>query len=155
MQPPRPGMKSSEPRKETGAQERETNRVLVGDIQTSYSVAEERRRRRYFHRFLKPWHALVAWLLVRRIRRQHRELAKYIRRSAYEIAAWKQDIGFLDEQRRYHLSQMELVPPRRPTRCLSDSMARIQKTRTQGRRQRILSQNCPSLKEDFTSAVYP
>jgi hypothetical protein len=51
----------------------------------------------------RPWHLLRAWLLARKIRRQHQELAKYIRRSAYEIAAWKQDIGFLEEQWRYHL----------------------------------------------------
>jgi hypothetical protein len=46
---------------------------------------------------------LMAWVLKRKIRRQHRELAKYIRRSAYEITAWKQDIGFLDDQLRHHL----------------------------------------------------
>jgi hypothetical protein len=45
---------------------------------------------------------MTAWCLARKIRRHHRELSKYIRRSAYEIAAWKQDIGFLDEQLRYH-----------------------------------------------------
>jgi hypothetical protein len=52
---------------------------------------------------MKPWHMLMAWVLARKIRHQHRELAKYIRRSAYEITAWKQDIGFLDEQLRHHL----------------------------------------------------
>lgn len=59
--------------------------------------------RRQLRRLTKPWHLFRAWLLARKIRRQHQELAKYIRRSAYEIAAWKQDIGFLDEQWRYHL----------------------------------------------------
>ena len=39
----------------------------------------------------------------RKIRREHHELAKYIRRSAYEISAWKQDIGFLDQQMERHL----------------------------------------------------
>lgn len=61
--------------------------------------------RRQLRRLTKPWHLFRAWLLARKIRRQHQELAKYIRRSAYEITAWKQDIGFLDEQWRHHLLQ--------------------------------------------------
>jgi hypothetical protein len=57
---------------------------------------------------LRPWHKLRAWWLVRRIRRQHRELARYVRRSAYEISAWKQDIGFLDDQLAHHLARAGL-----------------------------------------------
>lgn len=45
---------------------------------------------------------------MRHIRRQHRELAKYVRRSAYEISAWKQDIAFLDEQLAHHLMRAGL-----------------------------------------------
>jgi hypothetical protein len=51
---------------------------------------------------MKYWHRFQVWLLGRRIRREHHELAKYVRRSAYEIAAWQQDIGFLKEIKAYH-----------------------------------------------------
>lgn len=51
---------------------------------------------------MKFWHRFKAWLVLRKIRVQHRELAKYIRRSAYEINAWKQDIGFLEETLAFH-----------------------------------------------------
>lgn len=52
---------------------------------------------------MKYWHRFKAWLVGRKIRREHQELAKFVRRSAYEITAWKQDIGFLEEVRAYHL----------------------------------------------------
>lgn len=51
---------------------------------------------------MKYWHRFKVWLVGRRIRREHQELAKYVRRSAYEITAWKQDIGFLEEIKAYH-----------------------------------------------------
>ena len=51
---------------------------------------------------MKYWHRFKAWLVGRKIRREHQELAKFVRRSAYEINAWKQDIGFLEEIRAYH-----------------------------------------------------
>lgn len=63
---------------------------------------------------LRPWHKFRVWWLLRRIRHQHRELARYVRRSAYEISAWKQDIGFLDEQLVHHLARagmpLDLAP---------------------------------------------
>lgn len=52
----------------------------------------------------RPWHIIKARLLARKIRRQHCELAKFVRRSAYEINAWKQDIGYLEEQLGRHLA---------------------------------------------------
>lgn len=51
---------------------------------------------------LRPWHALCIWWFGRKIRKQRRDLAKFIRRSAYEISAWRQDIALLREQRQYH-----------------------------------------------------
>jgi len=51
---------------------------------------------------MKYWHRFKVWLVGRRIRREHHELAKYVRRSAYEITAWKQDIRFLEEILAYH-----------------------------------------------------
>lgn len=65
---------------------------------------EKTRIGKLLHTLLKPWHFLCIWLLSRKIRRQRRELAKFVRRSAYEISAWKQDIHFLDEQLEYHLA---------------------------------------------------
>lgn len=53
---------------------------------------------------LRPWHALCIWWFGRKIRKQRRDLAKFIRRSAYEISAWRQDIASLREQRQYHLA---------------------------------------------------
>jgi len=68
---------------------------------------------RALHHILRPWHLFRIWGLTRRIRRQRRELAKYVRRSAYEIAAWKQDIRFIAVQREYHLRRALLRPPAR------------------------------------------
>ena len=51
---------------------------------------------------MKYWHRFKVWLVGRRIRREHHELAKYVRRSAYEITAWKQDIRFLEEILAFH-----------------------------------------------------
>jgi hypothetical protein len=58
-----------------------------------------------------PWHHFRAWRLSAKIRRQHKELAKYVRRSAYEITAWKQDISFLDELLEFHLAQAGIERP--------------------------------------------
>lgn len=55
-------------------------------------------------RLLLPWHALCTWWFGRKIRKQRRDLARFIRRSAYEISAWRQDIAVLREQRQYHLA---------------------------------------------------
>lgn len=54
---------------------------------------------------MKYWHRFKVWLVGRKIRREHQELAKFVRRSAYEINAWKQDISFLEEIRAYHLTR--------------------------------------------------
>ena len=53
---------------------------------------------------MKIWHRLESWILDRKIRREHYKLAKYVRQSAYEINAWKQDIAFLEESRDFHRS---------------------------------------------------
>ncbi len=66
-------------------------------------------------RILRPWHKLSAWFLTRKIRRQHQELEKYVRRSAYEITAWKQDIGFLDQRLDHHLTLAGVSLPVAPT----------------------------------------
>lgn len=66
---------------------------------------------RLLRHMLRPWHLFRIWIFTLRIRKQRRELAKYVRRSAYEIAAWKQDIRFLAEQREYHLRRHLLRPP--------------------------------------------
>ena len=63
---------------------------------------------------LRPWHLFRIWLLTLRIRKQRRDLAKYVRRSAYEITAWKQDIRFLAEQREYHLRRARMRRERPP-----------------------------------------
>lgn len=53
------------------------------------------------------WHRFHAWRFSRKLRKQHRELMKYIRRSAYEITAWKQDISLLHEMHDYHATRAE------------------------------------------------
>lgn len=67
---------------------------------------------------MKLWHRFHAWTLTRRIRRQHRELAKYVRRSAYEINAWKQDIAFLEEQLDNHRSFVDGASPPNPDKVV-------------------------------------
>ena len=60
---------------------------------------------------MKIWHRLESWILDRKIRREHYKLAKYVRQSAYEINAWKQDIAFLEESRDFHRSFLAPSPP--------------------------------------------
>jgi len=67
---------------------------------------------------MKIWHRLHAWVLHHRIRRQHRELAKYVRRSTYEIMAWKEDIAFLEEQLDHHRSFVDGVPQPNPDKVV-------------------------------------
>ena len=60
------------------------------------------------------WHKFQAWRMAGRLRKQHRELMKYIRRSAYEITAWKQDISLLHEMHDFHLARsagQSVAPP--------------------------------------------
>lgn len=63
---------------------------------------------------MKYWHRIKAWLVMRRIRKEHHELAKYVRRSAHEINAWKQDIRFLEELLDYHQSRAGKAPAEFP-----------------------------------------
>jgi hypothetical protein len=58
---------------------------------------------------MKIWHRLRAAAIGRRIRKERRELAKYMRRSAYEMIAWRQDITFLEEERDHHLAKAGLA----------------------------------------------
>lgn len=51
------------------------------------------------------WHKFQAWRTARKLHKEHRELMKYIRRSAYEITAWKQDISLLHELHEFHLAR--------------------------------------------------
>ena len=73
---------------------------------------------------MKIWHRLEAWILDRKIHKEHRELAKYVRHSAYEIAAWKQDIAFLEERRQHHLAFLGLAPAPEPDKVVSIDEAR-------------------------------
>lgn len=63
---------------------------------------------------MKIWHRLEAWLLDRKIHRQQSALAKFIRQSAYEINAWKQDIAELEEERARHLAFLQGQPSPSP-----------------------------------------
>jgi hypothetical protein len=60
---------------------------------------------------MKLWHRFRAWKLIRHIKRQRKELAYFLRRSSYEIYAWKQDIAFLEEEAAYHLKRAEVEVP--------------------------------------------
>lgn len=53
---------------------------------------------------MKLWHRFLAWNLSRKVRREHQQLSKYVRRHAYEIAAWHHDIAFLEHQLERHLA---------------------------------------------------
>lgn len=68
---------------------------------------------------MKIWHRLRAAAIGRRIRKERRELAKYMRRSAYEMIAWRQDIAFLEEERDHHLTKAG-VPIARPEHALEE-----------------------------------
>jgi len=68
---------------------------------------------------MKAWHRLEAWYLERKIRKEHHQLARYVRRSAHEINAWKQDISFLEESRDYHRSFFTDLPAPAPDKVVS------------------------------------
>lgn len=55
--------------------------------------------------YMKIWHRLQAWALLRRARRQHVKLRRYIHHTAHEICGWKQEIHFLEEEAARHLEQ--------------------------------------------------
>lgn len=53
---------------------------------------------------MKIWHRLQAWVLLRRARKQHIKLQRYINHTAHEICGWKQEIYFLESDAARHLA---------------------------------------------------
>lgn len=60
---------------------------------------------------MKFWHRMQAWYFEQRARRERRKLLRFIRQSAREICAWKQDIADLEEDAVHHLELAGLHPP--------------------------------------------
>lgn len=53
---------------------------------------------------MKIWHRVKAWVLLKRARRQHLKLQRYIHHTAHEICSWKQEIYFLESDAARHLA---------------------------------------------------
>ena len=60
---------------------------------------------------MKLWHRLQAWFLLRRARRQHVKLQRFIHHTAHEICGWKQEIFFLESDAARHLEVAGILPP--------------------------------------------
>lgn len=52
---------------------------------------------------MKFIHRLKASVLLKRAKRQHRKLDRFIQESAREICAWRQEIAFLENDARHEL----------------------------------------------------